>query len=332
MPFNCSIDLDDEWIQEDCHWKCDRYFIFTWELEGTPASVELYYRFNTLTSDTTKYKRVYLSPKTINGKSRYTLNLKLSSLTATEQKELHESGCVTIYAKNGSSETGYKTIEYDLVLPPEQGEGELLIKKEASTRFICSWPKADEAIPSAGDTDGTGISGYCIELWHCHRDSKTFSRVRGIEAEQREGVYWIKKISSYSTPKLSSATAAILEGDFTLVSPEADSEIYLPGPDSTNVYFDPSELGYTSQDFFKFKVYPYVVYSTYYDEEQKKFLPSALLGPNGVSSDANKSAGIVRVKTADGWREGVVWVKTATGWKEANAIYTKSSTGWKESI
>lgn len=44
-----------------------------------------------------------------------------------------------------------------------------------------------------------------------------------------------------------------------------------------------------------------------------------------------QNAGVVRVKTSNGWKEGQVWIKTGSGWKEADVVKVKTSGGWKES-
>ena len=45
-----------------------------------------------------------------------------------------------------------------------------------------------------------------------------------------------------------------------------------------------------------------------------------------------KSAGVMRVKTSNGWKEGQVWIKIDGEWEEADVIKVKTSNGWKESI
>ena len=32
IALGCNIDYDDEWLQEDCHWKYKRFFNLTWTL------------------------------------------------------------------------------------------------------------------------------------------------------------------------------------------------------------------------------------------------------------------------------------------------------------
>lgn len=44
-----------------------------------------------------------------------------------------------------------------------------------------------------------------------------------------------------------------------------------------------------------------------------------------------QNAGIVNVKTPEGWREGQVFVKTSTDWVEAESVHVKTPDGWKES-
>jgi hypothetical protein len=49
------------------------------------------------------------------------------------------------------------------------------------------------------------------------------------------------------------------------------------------------------------------------------------------SPETVKNAGIVYVKTNNGWKEGQVWVKANGVWKEAETVNVKTASGWKES-
>jgi hypothetical protein len=44
-----------------------------------------------------------------------------------------------------------------------------------------------------------------------------------------------------------------------------------------------------------------------------------------------RNAGIVRLKTDEGWKEGQVYVKLDHGWVEAETVYVKTDDGWEES-
>jgi hypothetical protein len=44
-----------------------------------------------------------------------------------------------------------------------------------------------------------------------------------------------------------------------------------------------------------------------------------------------QNAGVVRIKTSNGWKEGQVWVKTGDVWVEADTVKIKTDDGWKES-
>ena len=372
IRFNCSINVDDSWYHEDCHWKHNRFFNFTWKVTsgdivniinevvlsgtaiatklGTTKVISFYYRIGGYKTATTDYKQV--TPTLVHDSpalnteavlasvaplyrqtSTYKYTLDFSSFSDAELLSLYKEGCITIYVQaagaDGKTYSGYFTLPYDLELAPNfSNSAEAIVKRKSSTKFICSWPKAEEAIAAGDTTDGTGISGYCVEIQHCLRKGDTFNPVKGITCEtDADGNYKIVKLQ----PEVQ-VTALDDEVTSYIVNKDAGSEVYLFGEDTTSVYFNPVELGFDSKDFFKFTVYPFIVYDSYYDEEAQQILPGSLLGGQALYSEKNKAGGIVRVKTADGWVEGRIWVKTSSGWKEATEVYTKTTKGWQESI
>jgi hypothetical protein len=370
--FTCSIKSDDSWYHEDCHWKHNRFFNFTWKVTsgdvvninnevllpgtsiatklGTTKVISFYYRIGGYKPATTDYKQI--TPILVHDSlalnfenvlesgdplyrqtSTYKYTLDFSSFSDADIISLYKEGCITIYAQaagtDGKTYSGDFTLPYALELAPNfSSSAEAIVTRKSSTKFICSWPKAEEAIAAGDTTDGTGISGYCVELKHCLYKGDTFNPVKGITCEKdADGNYKIVKLPA-------EAQAAALEDEVTsyIVSMDAGSEVYLFGEDTTSVYFNPTELGFDSKDFFKFTVYPFIVYDSYYDEEAGQVLPGSLLGGQALYSEKNEAGGIVRVKTADGWVEGRIWVKTSSGWKEATEVYTKTAKGWQESI
>lgn len=92
---------------------------------------------------------------------------------------------------------------------------------------------------------------------------------------------------------------------------------------STTLTIDPDKCGFSPKDTVQLGVKPY----THYGNGNTLFNDSYTYS----TSITVQNAGIVRVKTATGWKEGQVYVKTSTGWKEAETVNVKTSSGWKES-
>lgn len=94
---------------------------------------------------------------------------------------------------------------------------------------------------------------------------------------------------------------------------------------TSKVTFDPNTFGYVPGDKVKLSVTAYA----------KNGKGTQLFGNNGYPVESVESlvqnAGVVRVKTAAGWKEGQVYVRVNGTWKEADVIKVKTSTGWKES-
>lgn len=368
LKLNCSIDFDEDWIQTGCHWNCARFFDFTCDIshgdiysnkEGTTVlttgaainKVEFYYclgaykevsnllSYYTMIPSTevsvvtTTVEDVALS--TFRKVSNYNYQLYFSSLTDAQLAALYTSGCVTLYIKAadkaGTVYTGHYTMPYSLEAPPKI-EGEVFVKKLSSRKFLCSWPKAEDTF------ENSPVAGYCFELKHRPAGTSSYKNINNLTlATDENGDYKIiKKAIESSELKIPEA----LENEEPIISyigEGASREVYLPGVDTTSVYFDPQEFGIESKDLFRVTIYPYIVYSSYnnYDDQGKvvSVEPSALLSGSSISSPGEDGkAGLVRIKTSKGWVEGQVWVKTASGWKEASMVYSKSADGWKETI
>jgi hypothetical protein len=88
------------------------------------------------------------------------------------------------------------------------------------------------------------------------------------------------------------------------------------------VSFNPIDLGFKAGDEIYIRVRAYTQWGDGTWQE-------------GPVTESNKylikNAGIVKIKTTEGWKEGQVWVKTTDGWKEAETVYIKTTEGWKES-
>lgn len=91
----------------------------------------------------------------------------------------------------------------------------------------------------------------------------------------------------------------------------------------TDIQFD---LGYNNQfavgDQVKLVVQPYAEDGNTTD----MFGAYSAVGPYTV-----QNAGVVNIRTSNGWKEGQVYIKTTDGWREADCVYTKTASGWKES-
>lgn len=372
LKLACSVDFDEDWIQatgqSSCHWNCARYFDFTCKIFNgdiysnkecttvlTPGAsinkVEFYYCFGPYkeVSNTLSYYTMIPSTdisvvtttsvdhelSTFRKVSTYNYQLYFSSFTDTQLATLYASGCVTVYVKAtdsaGAVYNAHYTLPYSLEASPKI-TGEVFVKKLSSRKFLCSWPKAEEAF------ENSPVAGYCFELKHRPAGTSSYKNVGNLAlTTDTNGDYKVIKTVPESTEiKIPKA----LDGEDPIesyIGEGASREVYLPGPDTTSVYFDPQEFGIESKDLFKVTIYPYIVYSSYtkYDSQGKveSIEPSALLSGNSISSPGEDgTTGLVRIKTSNGWKEGQVWVKTSSGWKEASIIYTKTASGWKETI
>jgi hypothetical protein len=358
IKLTSSINYDDAWVQDDCHWKIDRVFELTWKVStgnvqysntGYPGDelhrADLYYRIGefinvpagSMTTDyyksagaivpggsyhmevdeeLSKQFNATCTRKTYN----YTHTLYLSTFTASELQALIDTKKITIYIKaldtTNKTYTTHYTLDYNQDFAPVIA-GKVEVEKLASTRFKCSWPAASSL------TEESPVNGYCIEILK-KSSTSSFKYISDLYLEEDSGGrYWVKK-KAPTESDLRAPTA--LEGEdpiVTFYNQNEDTEVYLSGKDSTTVYFNPENLGILKDDQFKVIVYPYTIIGT---------TDTYLAGESIDSGAGDIRLGIVRIKTAAGWKEGQVWVKTSEGWKEAIGVYTKTDQGWKESI
>jgi hypothetical protein len=365
----CSIEYDDSWLQEDCHWNIERFFIITYKVLETFDNIEFYYKLGPKVDfNTAAYDRVYLDKlsKISDNPATYEYVIKLSDIdfntllaTRTDEGWLQVTACIR--AKNEESDTiyeTYNTFDYYLELPPVMLEPEAPLKNIRASlvthnpgEVILSWDKAIELDNSYAENSPDCLDGYCIELFHKGKDSEAFVQVSGLSYEigldsdelakgNRVPIYKLKKIEE---PSVEINVPEILEGEEEIISfvgQGTTSEVYLDyqleaienGIDVEKPRFSyvSRELGIEPGDSYKFVIYPYSHYE------------GALLSSQGSKSEELKvSKGVVRVRTADSWAEAQVWVfaETANGpkWVQAEAIYTRAddSTGkgvWKEAI
>lgn len=364
LKLECSIDFEDEWRQLECHWDYKRFFTIKCKLfhgacydtsgnkisegeslgfENGLEALKFYYQVQN-GSQVTVQETFYTSPTQ---KERYSLgcsrnattyecripfeNFNLAALCA-----VYGSITARVVAKNTAGKTyeqtcsinkGATKLPYYLELAPTIS-GSILVKKETSTRTLCSWPKAVAAATQSP------VHGYCVELRYQPGGKGAFNVIEGLTAVKEGTSYWLRKSAAPATASLEA-----LEGEPPIESyevPGDDVEVYIPSAEVTSVYFNPTELGIEKNDQIRVAVYPYTVYGSHVEDEtdHESILSGTLLTGAGLQSEVeNKSVGLVRIKVGtNDYREGQVWVKTSSGWKEACGVYTKTSSGWKESI
>ena len=334
----CSVVADDEWIQceglEGCHWEIKKYFEFTWKVPTTTDTKFFYFRIGT----TGEYELVSASKaqcrELSNGISCWTYRKYLSELSDAALNKLYEEGKVTARISAVVSGVGYEdthTIDYNLELAPkfeEDKEDEIVVKKYSSKKIGCTWPEGVELL------EVSPLSGYSIELRHRPKDSDTWTTIRNLKAEKISNTWWLTKVEEeYEAPEFSDPSSIDLSTDVVTFIGSANSEGYIFGPEDTEVFFNPEDFGINKNDSFKVVISPFTVIGNYTEADDPVPKPGSLLAGEPIESEEIKfTLGIMRVKTAGGWKEGQVWVKTGDVWKEAISIKTKSSDTWKESI
>jgi hypothetical protein len=364
IKIECSVEYDDEWIQQDCHWEVRRFFRLVFNINNPDVyQIQLFCRFDKepisdLTFDTPnkdsttgKYgKYIYLSTTNDNCFSKSTARgwKYIYELGFIEPEEIyqelinnrHEDGHITVTAyitaldKSGSHIEAHSSLRYYLQLPAEGPITELSTyrpvispnEEEYPGDFVCEW----NLVSPPTENEADSVDGYCIELDHKPEDAEEFSRVLGLKVDR-----WTEEPRSY-----------YLTYDEGANNPEAYLELdadddYTPNEDGTTktikLYFTPEDVGVKNGEY-RFNIFPYNIYSHHEDYENGNL--NGYCGPSALlSSDSGLDKpvievpkGIVRVMTEDGWKEGKVWVYTEGGWKEAYAVFTYTDEGWKESI
>ena len=337
----CSVDFDDEWIQEDCHWDYKRFFIITWKIWSGPlkdistgnitglgqiySSKLLYYRLDNINYNQAVSPEHYNRQVDENAKwnSQYTRKLEtftyrldFSSVAddvllaaRTSEGWLPISAFATL--DSSSDKLGLITnSDYYLELPPERITNlnialvsNSLITTDPS-ELRCSWNKPNIAGGYNGNSGVDSVDGYCIEFEHKPASAEDFQYLTGLA--------WVDGVDRYLLKK----------------TDDSNIEVYLenPAPDAdktpTEFYFNPKHLGVKPGDEYQITIYPY------------SHFEGALLAAEGTEPKNGKvPKGIVRVKVSkDSWAEGQVWVMTDKGWKEAESIYTRTNSGWTEAV
>lgn len=371
LKLECSIDFEDEWRQLECHWDYKRFFTVKgkvfhgplydclgtktgegenigYNLVSAKDKVDFSYKIGNWIGKTAVFTTIGTTVYKLGTKrERYntsgacrdattfecripfenldlkTLCTNLGKLTA---KLKVQSDTGTDYEKLFCINSAATKLPYYLELAPTM-EGTVEVKKENSARTKCSWTKATEA------ASHSPVHGYCVELRYRAGESGAFSTIEGLTAVKEGSSYWLRKTESLAMMSLEALEDEPAIEEYEVAG--GNIEVYIPDPDVTEIYFNPAELGIEKDYQMKVAVYPFTVYGlpVDYAPTVDEILSSSLLTGTGVSSEAlNKQLGLVRVKTASGWKEGQVWVKTASGWKESTGVYIKTANGWKESV
>jgi hypothetical protein len=348
----CFIDFDDEWIQEDCHWKYDRIFTITYKIANDFSFgnniPEFYYSVGTTeyrveeTTDDT-YTEGKLFHKA--GTRTWTFELRLSSISnevllaartsdgwldvAARLSVKDTSGVIhqaaTVYVDQNIKEINPEyTSGYLLELAPkhpiENLKTEVVINNPGELK--CSWNKATTIDDNAADS----VDGYTVEMKHCladndHTKEENYFYVENLAWDSealKEGKY--KLIRTAETP-IDVNVPEAEEGEeeiITFVSDLINTEVYIDGANNNQFYFEPKQLGLDKGDYYKFIIYPY---SHYFSE-------NTLIMPDGTESNTREVPnGIFHVFNGTHWVEGVVYVmvydevERKNVWKIADSIY-----------
>jgi len=362
LKLECDVDFDNIWLQDNCHWAYDSSFSFTWSISGGNIfdsvgtfikqgavldRIDTYYRTGpyvevpygqvmkdygyrsiaAIASQTKEKVTTYqgltenLNKIAFRKTTTYSSVIDISELLNKNKQELVDNKCITICCKaidtDGKAYLTYKELPVYLSFPPtEIAEEDIEVKKISSKKIICSWKNYNKT---------SDVEGYGIEMRYRAEGDVGFTRIKnlGVVADG-EGVHKLIKTSYLLNANLAAPeVGADEEPIVTYANQDHGLEAFISGADSTSFYFDPTEFGIKNKDILRITIYPYNAYS----------ITDSLITKSGTTYTSEAlNAGIVRVKTAGGWKEGQVWVKTVSGWKEATGVYTKTSAGWKESI
>ncbi len=347
LKIDCSIDFDDEWLQEGCHWSYKRFFNLTFVvLDASLTNLKFYYKLG-------KANNVLITPSKKNNTYTYVLNLTdvLDTILSNPDTYLDtDRNYLTISTEvtGGTEILGSASYDYYLKLPPQQVQSLTIdVVVDNPGELKCSWEHPEETY------DTSEAAGYCIELFHCPENETEFTKLGGLrwnEADRRNGIYRVESIPTYGDLTPTAPPVIDKNTEITFAALKSSTELYLWEPASKpadykpEFYFTPrylqGKLGNHIKpgDKYLLRVYPYNVYSTYFDESNLPN-PSALLANEYIEKEGKVSKGIVRVKTDRGWAEGQVWVCVSDAttedpdritWKQAEAIYTRTADDWKE--
>ncbi len=332
----CFIEVEDEWIQEGCHWKTDKVIIFTYKIPDTysDSSKLFYYRL----SESDSFTLIDSEVKQLNS-TTYCYELKLSSLLADDfllnklnDNSLKIGSKIEINNRTISAEASF---DYYYTLPPKSENLQVALNRKSADHIVCSW-NSPEDLPD----NNPSLAGYCVELFCKKKGKDSFTQIKNLSFSAD---YKLIENTINNDP----VSEELNEGITTYVGLGSSLEAYIKDPNQLEFYFRPRDFSIEKDDFFMIKVYPYIVYGCYLDLKTGQpclkhsgLLTSVTEELGGNSSEVMKfTLGTVRVKTTDSWVEGQVWVcvadetsPTGVKWKEADSIYTKTTDGWKESI
>ena len=369
IKVECSIDFDDEWTQEDCHWNYRRYFDLTWKIwseyvtntstgelvDGTDYSEKALYYSLSGDTDTQVLPGTY-SSTVINdapwteGYTRkleifkyrlYISSISIERLVAAAEKGFYITAKANVKSYSNKTISNSYTYNLDLELPPKLLDG-INLNRESSDHIICAWSKAE---PNINTESGASVAGYAIELFGKKKGTNTFKQISDLSiSKEADGKYKLVRATGELPEEYTFADASTIkeEDDLTFIGCGDKLEAFIDDPNVTEFYFNPSDFEVApgnplgKDDDFQIVVYPYVVYGSYIDGQAVK--QGTLLTNSGTSSEEMKfKLGVVRVKTEGGWVEGQVWVMTDKGWKEADSVYAMVDDGtgkgvWKEAM
>lgn len=368
IKLNCSVDYDEYWEPQDCHWDIKRFFKITFKITDGDIRYNanakhdyaaLSYRltdYNTTHSDSAadytainKVATYYKVLQDNQGKNTYIwtyyVNFNNLDFAGLRNKEGSE-GFVTLTAylraqdEAGTWHTAYSTFDYLVELPPEpvnEIHTELVVSAPGKVR--CFWDKAK----LFGENDGKecdsidSVDGYCIEIFKC---SEGADQTIPANFTQIKGLYW-------SESDLNTETA---EGTYTLkLAKSTDSTKSFIGFNGINSdgtpkkeYLIASAETYIENPLDRTKTNT----EFYFVPEDLGILPGetykivvypyshyegALIASGETGQGSGEvSKGIVRVYTGDTWVEGLVYVMTDKGWQKADSIYVMTDKGWQE--
>lgn len=333
LSINGNITFEEDWLQEDCHWRLNRYFAIRWEVSDLqePPSIVYYLR-----KKDNNLVRVFPSTTTSSTKANITIfyaQINLDAVLAELSDATKLIAQLTVSSTMENKELSYDLTTFVPMLPPTASTAlSISLVTDNPGEVKCSWTQPEES------NDTNEARGYCIEIFHSPEGSPVFTRLNNLRWRDTEGRYtesstpYIEKIPDDDIPEISTPD---VEGEIaTFVFNTPNSELYIRNPEVTEFYFMPKQLGINPGDRYLFKVYPYNVYGTYwtFDEDGNLDLPMSgtLLTNAGTEHQGKVSKGIVRVKTDNGWVEGQVWVMTDNGWVQAEAVYAMQDGNWHE--
>lgn len=350
---SCNIDFDDEWIQEDCHWKLRRLVYFTFNVTYTPDNpddtddtVELSFYYSLKKHNNTDVR--INDGDIINKGNTYTYVLDLSkhlnNILSSPEEYLIDNWLTISATCVIDGHPSFFSKDYYLKLPPKSLDADniqinYVVDKPGEIK--CSWTKPKDE----------NIKGYNIEVYH-RLEGQTadfyFKKVGFLKWDETE----LDKKGNYNKYRivldtsLPNSYTPPINNEVVYMNLNPGTELYITDPNKTEFYFTPKyftlrKFGEDSDseikpgDEYKFVIYPYNVYSSDFTYDEDGNINgtdiSALISNDGTLSSVRKvPKGIVRVKHGGSWAEGQVWVMTANGWKEAEAIYTKTPDGWVE--